>query len=162
MKNLLSAVALAAVVSFSLPAIAHDYKHNGLVVDHPWARATPGQTPNGAAYMQLSIEGAEADRLLSATSPVAERVELHTHIVDDGVMRMRQVEAIEVAPGSPTILQPGGLHVMLLGLKAPLQEGESFPLTLTFENAGTFEVEVDVEAVGSMEPMHEGHDGHGS
>jgi copper(I)-binding protein len=70
---------------------------------------------------------------------------------------MRPVEAIEVTPGAPIVLQPGGLHVMLIGLKAPLKEGERFPLTLTFERAGTIEVEVVVEKLGAMGPDHMDH-----
>lgn len=143
------AVSIAALTLAAGAAFAHDYKKGGVHVDHPWSRATAPQARNGAAYFVLNATGADSDRLLSAASPVAEKVELHTHLMEDGVMKMRPVVAIEVAPGSPTALQPGGLHVMLLGLKAPLVKGEKFPLTLTFEKAGELKVDVNVEDAGA-------------
>lgn len=128
-------------------ALGHDFKAGDLHIDHPWARATAPQQPNGAAYFTIANASA-ADRLLEAQSPVADRVELHTHDVDSaGVMRMRQVEAIDLPAGETTALEPGGLHVMLIGLEDRLVEGEAFPLTLVFEKAGAVEVEVAVEPV---------------
>jgi copper(I)-binding protein len=115
-----------------------------LKIDGVWARAPAGAARNGAAYMTIRNQGAAADRLLAASSPVAGTVELHTHLKDGDVMRMRQVTAVDIAPGGPAVLQPGGLHVMLLDLKAPLKEGESFPLTLTFEKAGKVTVSVAI------------------
>ena len=141
--SLLAAGLLSVAISAS--ALAHEFKLGDLMIDHPWARASIGQAPNGAAYMAIMTKGDEIDRLVAVESDVAKRIELHTHLMEEGVMKMRQVEAIEVAPGEPTMLQPGGLHVMLMGLKSPLVEGESFPLTLVFENAGRVEVEVKIE-----------------
>jgi len=141
---------------------AHEYKLGDLLIDHPWARASIGKAPNGAAYMTITTEGAETDRLLAVESDVANRVELHNHLMVDGVMKMRPVVAIEVAPGEPTLLQPGGLHVMLMGLKAPLKKGESFPMTLVFERAGKVEVEIKIEdATETGAPADQEHD-HGS
>lgn len=138
--------ALAALGAIGT-ALAHDFKAGDLHIDHPWARATAPQQQNGAAYFTVANDGA-TDRLLEAQSPVAARVELHTHDVDSaGVMRMRQVEAIDLPAGETTALRPGGLHVMLIGLEDRLVEGEAFPLTLVFEQAGTIEVEVAIEAV---------------
>jgi periplasmic copper chaperone A len=116
-------------------------------VQDAWARATLGQSRNGAAYLTLSALGAAPDRLVAASSPVAAKVELHNHIMVGNVAQMRAVDAIEVAPGSPTLLQPGGLHIMLLDLKAPLQADTRFPVTLIFEKAGPITVQVDVRAV---------------
>ena len=94
-----------------------------------------------------------ADRLVAASGDVAERIELHTHTMDGNIMKMRRVDAVEVPANGSVALQPGGFHIMLIGLKKPLQEGGSFPLTLTFEKAGTVDVEVAVEGVGSMGPQ---------
>jgi periplasmic copper chaperone A len=124
-------------------------------VQDPWARATLGQSRTGAAYLTLSATGPAADRLVSASSPVAAKTELHNHIMVGNVAQMRPVDAIEVAPGSPTLLQPGGLHIMLIDLKAPLQAGTSFPVTLTFEKAGAITVQVAVRAVRA--PAAHGH-----
>ena len=115
-----------------------------IVVEEAWARESPPGVRNGAAYMTLVNQTGDTDRLVSASAPVSETVELHTHLMEEGVMKMRQVQAIEVAPGTPTVLQPGGLHVMFIGLEAPLVAGATFPLTLNFETAGEITVEVPV------------------
>jgi periplasmic copper chaperone A len=141
------------------------------IVD-PWARATAGMATVGAAYMTLENTGATDDRLIEATSPVAAKTELHTHIVDGDIMRMRAVESMELPAGETVELQPGGLHIMLIGLSAPLQMGEHFPLTLTFAEAGAITIDVEVLQAGAVEPArdhahgdrdgHGGHGGHGS
>jgi copper(I)-binding protein len=141
---------LAALIAS--PALAHDYKLGDLQIDHPFARATAGRT--GGAFLTIKNAGAGADRLIAAASPVAPNVELHTTVKDGDVMRMRPVAAIDVPAGETVRLQPGGLHVMLIGLAKPLKAGEKFPLTLTFEKAGKVEVTVDVDVAGTMAPAH--------
>lgn len=138
----------SALVWAMLLTIAPAFAQNPMVSD-AWARASPGAVKNGAAFMTLKSHG-EADRLVSASAPVSAVVELHTHINDNGVMRMRQISGIDLPAGETVILKPGGLHVMLIGLKAPLMEGESFPLTLTFEKTGSFTVQVPIKKVGAM------------
>jgi copper(I)-binding protein len=121
----------------------------------PWARATAGAAMAGAAYMTLNNTGATADRLIEASSPMAARTEMHTHIIEGDIMRMRAVESVDLPPGETVEFQPGGLHVMLIGLKAALQEGESFPLTLNFAEAGATTVEVKVLQPGAVESGRE-------
>ncbi len=154
----LPAVLLAAVV-FSNLAAAADYTLGDLAVHKPWARASIGQAQAGAAYVTVMNQGSLPDRLIAVEGEVANRVELHTHMMEDGVMKMRPVKAIEVAPGEPAVLKPGGLHIMLIGLKAPLVEGQSFPLTLVFENSGRVEIEVPIGEATAMEHQME-HKGH--
>jgi copper(I)-binding protein len=161
-KSLRSTIAGILALGAIGTALAQDYKAGDLQIDRPWSRATAPQQPNGAAYLTVTNHGSNADRILEATSPVAATVELHTHDVDsEGVMRMRQLEAIELPAGEATALRPGGLHVMLIGLEDRLVEGQQFPLTLVFENAGAVEVEVTVEAVtfgvGEAPAMGHGH-----
>ena len=146
------ATILVALCAFAAPAFAGDSRLGDLVVSEPWARATIGQAKAGAAYFTVANNGAAADRLVAVESPAAKRSELHGHTMDGGVMRMRPVEAIELAPGAPVVLRPGGLHVMLMGLKAPLKEGGRFALVLTFEKAGRLEVEVRVRGAAAMGP----------
>ncbi len=141
-----------ALTLLAAPAAAQHTPAGGIQVQQPWARASAGSAANGAAYLTIANHGTSADRLVSAASPVARTVELHTHLMDNGVMRMRQVQAIEVDPGTPTVLQPSGLHVMLIGLVQPLKEGESFPLTLRFAQAGERIVQVRVMGPGAMAP----------
>jgi hypothetical protein len=101
----------------------------------------------------MTLRSTAADRLVSAGTPVADTTELHTTVRDGDVMRMRPVAGIDLPAGRPVALSPGGLHVMLLGLRAPLKEGETIPLTLTFERAGTIEVRVPVARAGATGGM---------
>ena len=143
-------IALAAVLALAVqPAVAGDAAKGAISVKGAWARATPPKAPAGGAYMTISNAGADEDRLVGAKAGVSKTVELHTHLNDNGVMRMRAVESIAVAPGQSVALEPGGLHVMLVGLDAPLAQGQSFPLVLVFQKAGEVTVAVDVQAVGA-------------
>jgi periplasmic copper chaperone A len=155
----LSLATLAAALTMPFAVMAADAKVGEVSIGKPWARASAASVRNGAAFMALTNAGTQPDRLIKAATPVAERAELHTHLMDNGVMRMRQIEAIDLAPGAPTMLQPGGLHVMLMNLKEPLKEGSAVPLTLTFEKAGEVTVEVPVAGPGAMGPAmtHHGH-----
>ena len=144
MKKLTRYAALATLGLAALAAHAHTFKLGAIEIGHPYARATaPGQ-PAGGGYLSLSNAGAN-DRLLSASAEVSKAVELHTMTMEGDVMRMRQVEAIELPAGKKVELKPGGLHIMFIGLKAPLKQGDKFPLKLKFEKAGEVTVEVNVE-----------------
>lgn len=135
-------------------AHAHDYDVGTLNIDHPWSRATVAGIPNGVAYFGLKNTGDQDDRLVSASTPVADRAELHNHVVDGEVVRMRHVDNIEIPAGGSVALEPSGLHVMLMGLKQPLKEGETFELTLEFEHAGTTTVDVMVQGMGKSKADH--------
>ena len=113
--------------------------------------------------MTITNHGATDDTLIDASAPVSQRIELHTHIMDDGVMWMREIEGgIPVPAGATVDLQPGGLHVMLIGLEQPLVEGETFPMTLVFEQAGAVDVVVSIEDItAGAEHGHQGHMDHG-
>ena len=139
--------AAVALLSVAFAAPAHDFKLGAITIGHPYARATvPGQ-PAGGGFLKLKNNGGD-DRLLSASAGVSGTVELHSMSMDGDVMRMRQVDAIALPAGKTVELKPGGLHIMFVGLKAPLKVGDSFPLKLKFEKAGEVTVEVKVEAPG--------------
>lgn len=140
-------------------ALANDFTVGPITIDKPWSRATVAGIPNGVAYFSLSNAGTENDRLRSASSPVSERAELHTHIRDGEIMRMRQIEVIEVPAGGSTALEPGGAHVMLMGLKQPLEQGSTFPLTLVFDKAGSVTIDVHVDLMGGTGKADD-HDEH--
>ncbi len=151
----------------AVPAAAHEVRSGDLVISHPHSPPAPGAARNAAVFMTIINEGAVADTLLSASSPVAEAVEIHDNRAgDDGVMRMRRIESVEVSPGAPSVLAPGGLHIMLIGLNMQLVEEEMFPLTLVFEKAGAITVDVHVTPHHNAEGMperpadHSGHTGH--
>ena len=124
---------------------------NTITVEQAWARATPGGAHTGAAYMTLINNGTSTDQLLSATTPVADQVQFHKNTEDNGVSRMREVHNVELSPGRKVIFKPGQMHMMVVGLKQPLKEGQSFPLTLQFEKAGRMDVSVAIEKVGAMQ-----------
>lgn len=170
---------LALLPALAMAALAAVAGEAGKVsVTGAWARATPEGAKNGAAYVVLKGGTGEADTLVGGSSPVAGVVEVHTHLEEDGVMKMRRVEKLAVAPGSTQVFAPGGLHLMLMNLTAPLKEGTSFPLTLKFEKAGDISVDVAVAGIGAAGPAgaaagtaasgardgsHDGsHDGKGS
>lgn len=142
------ALLMAAAAIAALPAAAHDYTAGDIAIGHPWTRAA-GANGNGAGFLQLRNTGAQADRLLAASSPIARVVELHTMTRDGDVIRMRPVQDIVVAPGQTVELRPGGLHIMMIGLSGPMNQGSRVPLTLRFERAGEVRVELAVEAAGA-------------
>ena len=126
-------------------AAAHEFKLGALKIGHPWARPTvPGQS-TGGAYLSVHNTGNTPDRLLGASSPVAQRVEVHEMRMDGDVMRMREMPTLDLAAGQRVALAPGGLHLMLTGLKAPLKVGDKLPLKLRFEKAGQIAVLLHVE-----------------
>jgi copper(I)-binding protein len=146
---------VAAALMLAASAHAHDYKLGALTVLHPYARFTvPGQTAGGG-FLSVENRGA-ADRLVGAGAPVCDRVELHTMHMEGDVMRMRQVDGIDLPANKTVELAPGGHHLMLMGLKAPLKVGDKFPLKLHFRKAGEVTVEVQVEAPppGRDDPKH--------
>lgn len=140
---------------------ADEMKHNGIMIEDAWARATAGPAKAGAAYLTFANKGHETDRLIDVKSSLAKRTEIHNHVMEGSVMKMVHVEGgVEVTPGSPTVFQPGGLHVMFMGLVKPFIEGEKLPLTVVFEKAGEIEIEFVVQGVGAKKPMEGMHDGH--
>lgn len=143
--------ALALLVS--TPLRADDVKAGDLVISQAWSRATPGSAKVGGGYLTITNNGSAADRLVSATSDVADKVELHEMSMSNGVMSMRPVDGgLAIEPGKSVSLAPGGFHLMLLGLKAPLLQGKQVPLTLTFAKAGSVKVSLDVLGVGARGP----------
>jgi copper(I)-binding protein len=141
------ALLLAALLP--LPAFAQEA--GPIRIEQPWTRAA-GQGMQGAGYLTIRNTGAQADRLVSASSPAATRMELHTHLRDGDVMRMRPVEAIPVPANGTVTLEPAGLHLMLMGLTRPLNQGETIPVTLRFERAGEVTVNLAVQAAGARSP----------
>ena len=136
---------LAGLLSTPLLAQAHEYKAGKIEIDHPWSREMPPSAPNAAAFFTLHNQGETADRLLAASSPQAQKVELHEHVHQDGLMKMQQVQGVDVPAGGEVKFVPMGYHVMLFGVKQQLKDGERFPLTLRFEKAGEVQVEVAVQ-----------------
>jgi periplasmic copper chaperone A len=158
---------MAAILSVCAPglALAHEYEAGAVTVAHPWARATPGGATVGAVYVEISAK--DADTLVAASSPLAGKVEIHTHTMDGGVMKMRKLEKLPISGGQSVVLKPSGDHIMLFDLKSALKEGDLLPITLVFEKAGEVQIEATVEPVGANgphgldhQPGHEDHSEH--
>lgn len=141
------------------PLHAQDAKT--LQIDQAVARATVGKQSNGAAFLQIENKGAD-DVLLSASSPAAARVEIHTMSMEGDVMKMRALPQLELKAGQKLEMKPGnGVHIMLMGLKKPLVAGEKFPLTLNFRKAGKIDTTVEVAEIGmSMKKKEDAGDMH--
>lgn len=138
---------LATLLAMPVAALAQSAPS----VEQPWMRAA-GQGATGGAFMTLRNAGGQPDRLLSASSPAARAVELHATMRDGDVMRMRPVQAIEVPAGGSVTLQPGGLHVMLIGLVNAAEPGATVPLILNFERGGPVQVRLPVLPAGARGP----------
>jgi copper(I)-binding protein len=146
----LYALCLFVAILSTPPASAHDFKAGALRIDHPYAMPSrPGLTTGAVYFRGIRNGGQTADRLLSARTPAAASVEIHRmQMLQGDVMQMRAVPALEIPAGATVNLKhgvPDGYHLMLVGLKAPLKDGDRFPLTLNFEKAGTHEVKVWVQ-----------------
>jgi copper(I)-binding protein len=137
-------------------AAAEDYSVGSIQIGNPWTRATPKGSTVAGAYMTITNKGSAPDRLVSGSSALADRFEVHSMVMDGGVAKMRPVDGgLEIKPGETVELKPGGLHVMLTGLKQPLDKGQKVKATLEFAKAGKVEVEYTVEALGAAAPaMH--------
>jgi copper(I)-binding protein len=143
-------LAFALLVAGSHMAAAHEFKIGDLEIEHPWSRATPAGAKVGGGYLAITNNGSAPDRLVSITSDISDKAELHQMAVKDGVMTMRPIEGgLEIPAGGKVDLKSGAFHLMFVGLKQPLKQGESFAATLTFEKAGSVEVKFAVEAIGA-------------
>jgi periplasmic copper chaperone A len=138
-------------------AAAETYSVGGLQIGNPWARATPKGATVGAGYLTITNKGAESDRLIGGSAVPASRFEVHTTVFEKGVARMRQVSGLEIKPGETVELAPGGMHVMFMGLRQPLLQGQTVKGTLVFEKAGTVAIEFAVQAVGAPAAGQGGH-----
>ena len=150
-----TAFASAAAVLFGLvtAAQAAEFKTGSIVVENPWARASVGNSGVAGAFLVIHNDGAAADKLTSVTVNEARNVMMHNTVQDGEVMKMVMVDGIDVPAHGEATLKPGGYHIMLMGLKNPLKDGDTFPMILHFQNAGNLTVTVMVQKPSTMEPM---------
>ncbi|KJK09128.1 copper chaperone PCu(A)C [Pseudomonas alkylphenolica] len=141
-----NALLLAALLLPATFANAHEYTKGDLHIAHPWSQELPPNAPNVAAYFVVHNNGSSADTLLGVDSPISDDAQLHEHVHKDGLMKMQQVQRVEVPAGKDLVFAPGAYHVMLMQPKdrSLLVDGKRFPLTLHFEKAGDVTVEVAV------------------
>jgi len=161
MKALTRSVVLTVLtlVVGASAALAHGYKLGDLAIGHPWARATPAGATVGGGYLSITNNGTAPDRLTGVTFTAADHVEIHEMKMEGDVMKMRPLpDGVEVKPGETVRLAPDGIHLMLMGLKAPLKKGDMVAGALTFEKAGSVNVEFKIDDIGAMGPS--GHSDH--
>jgi copper(I)-binding protein len=153
LKHLLMLAALLLPAAF---ANAYEYSLGELRIVQPWSMELPPNAPTVAAYFVIHNNGALADRLLSVDSPIAGAAQLHAHVHADGLMKMQQVQSVDVPAGGDATFAPMGYHVMLLELqdKSRLTDGQRFPLTLHFEKAGDLKIEVTVRKQAPADTPH--------
>ena len=145
--------AMAALAGAGTGA-AHDYVAGALKVVHPRTLATPSGATTAVVYVSVTNGGSSPVRLIGGMTPVAERVEIHTMSMEGGVMRMRPMPGIDIAPGQTVELKAGGLHLMLIGLNRQLMQEDLVPLTLTFAGGLQVPVELYVEGMGAGTGTH--------
>ena len=139
------------------PAQAEDVTLGSLKISAPWARATPKGASVGGGYMKITNSGTAPDRLVGGSTDIAGRFEVHEMKMEGGVMKMRPVaNGIEIKPGQTVTLDPSGYHVMFVGLKDQLKQGDRFKATLQFAQAGKIEVDFAIEGIGAK-TGDEGH-----
>lgn len=158
------ATALSGIFfAMTMASQAHEFKVGEIEIDHPWSRATPEGARVAAGYMVLKNNGAEADRLVSITSEISGRAEIHEMSINEqGVMTMRPLaDGIEIPAGGEVALEPGSYHIMFMDIQNGLKEGDRFSGKLTFETAGEIEVEYAVDAIGGGSGGHDDHGAHG-
>lgn len=141
-----AALTLGALLSLA-DAKAHEIKVGNLVIGHPWARQSPMGTDVAAGFLTITNTGKDEDRLVKATASITSTVQIHEMKMEGDVMKMSEIPGgIVIPPGATVELKPMSLHIMFMALKAPIKEGETVAGTLTFENAGTADVEYEVMA----------------
>jgi len=156
LRFLLAAALLA--VPGARPSQAHDFTSGTLVIGHPWARETARGQSAGGGFMTIANKGKVADRLTGGSSEIAAQVQIHTMSMDGGVMRMRRLkDGAAIPAGGSLALKPGGIHIMFMGLKRPLKQGEMIPVTLDFARAGKVKVAFKVESVTYGGTRHDRH-----
>lgn len=144
---------LAASLLFSAGVLAA--AADNVSVENPYVRLAPPSAPTTGAFMVIRNNGDKDIKVLKAENPASRLTELHTHLNEGGVMKMRPVPAIEIKAKGEAVLQPGGLHVMLIDLKAPLKEGDVVPITLGFDDGSSKKVEAKVvNPAAMMEHLH--------
>ncbi|MHA1524433.1 MAG: copper chaperone PCu(A)C [Alphaproteobacteria bacterium] len=159
MKKFMALFAILASLATAWPlgASAGSQAHQAIAVQDIWARATATLAKVGGAYMTIRNSGNNADKLIGVASPVCAHAGLHQSLMENDIMKMRAVDAIEIPAGGMVMLKPGGYHIMLMGLTKPLKQGETFPITLTFEKFGDVNFVVKIMKPGAMGVMKMKH-----
>ncbi len=132
-------------------SFAHEYEAGEIHIDHPWSREAPPSAPVIGGFLKLNNHGDKVDALIAAESPISRHIELHNHMMKDGVMKMVKVDEISIPANGSVALEPGSFHLMIFNPTQTLKEGDRFPVTLSFKNGGKVKVEMAVESKSHMQ-----------
>ena len=147
-----ASLAFGAAMAFT-HAHAHEVKLGDLVIGHPWARQSPVGAQVAAGYMTIINNGQQDDRLVKVTAVISNTAQIHDMTMEGDVMKMAEMaDGIVIPAGGKVVLKPRSMHIMFLGLKTPVREGEYFAGTLTFEKAGTVDIEYEVSGMATATP----------
>lgn len=153
MTSGLVSVLLACMLLAGPTAVsAQEFRSGDIVISNPWSRATPAGAKVGAGYLVIENRGTMPDSLVGGSVEAAQDFEMHDVVVEDGVMRMRELNNIALPPGASIAAKPGGRHIMFVGLRHPLAAGEKARGSLQFEHAGRVEIEFEVVGMGALPP----------
>ena len=158
-----TSVQILALLLVGLVSVAHaaEFHAGSLDISGPYSRATPKGASIAAGYVTIKNTGTTVDRLIGGSSDAAAKFEVHEMSMDNGIMKMRPIKGgLEIKPGETVELKPQGLHIMFVGLKKPLKQGDHLKVTLQFEKAGRVNVSFDVQGVGAQAPGGGDHSGH--
>lgn len=135
-------------------AAAHEFQLGDLLIEHPWTRATPKAADVAAGFMKIINRGSAPDRLIGVSSPISDMGQIHTMVIENDVMKMQELkDGLEIPAGATVELKPKSFHVMFMGLRQELEEGEIIEAELVFEKAGPVKIELTVEAMGAQDGM---------
>ncbi|HKJ76406.1 MAG TPA: copper chaperone PCu(A)C [Gammaproteobacteria bacterium] len=148
MKRTVSAIAMGMALLGGMSTALAGSAADDVTVEGLYARAVPPQQPNSEAFMTIKNNSGTDHALVGGSTPASNVVELHTHLKEDGMMKMRQIPRIDLPANEAVELAPGGLHVMLIGLKAQLEPGQEVELTLEFEDGSTMQFTAPVKKAG--------------
>ena len=156
--RLLPIAGMVIAYCITAAAMATDYKAGSLAISGPWSRATPKGAQTAIGYMTIKNNGTAPDRLIGGSVEIADRFQLHSMVMENGIAKMRDLSGIDIKPGQTIEFKPGGSHAMFVNLRHPLSKGEHVKGTLIFEHAGTVQIEYEVEGVGAQRgPMEMEH-----
>ena len=139
----------------TVSAMATDYKVGSLEIIGPWSRATPKGASTAIGYMTIKNNGTTPDRLIGGSVDFASSFQSHSMTMENGISKMRELKSVDIGPGQTIEFKPGGFHVMFVGVKHPLSEGEHVKGTLIFEHAGTVQIDYDVQGIGAQSRPHD-------
>lgn len=155
-RRLVPLFVLLLIAAVSAPVFAHEQSAGQLEFKHLWIKQVPGAR-NGAMFVEIINQGDTDDHLIAVRTDMAKKAQLHTQVIEDGIARMRRIDGIDIPAGGTVRLEPGGMHIMLMGIQGMQMDGAMVPVTLVFEAAGKISLTAAIEGMMQGMDEHETH-----